>query len=345
MSTDRRKAEHLELAARDEVDAPGTDPLLSEVTLIHEALPELSLDEIDLSITLLGKRLRTPILITGMTGGTPAALEVNRALAAAAEALGAGLGVGSMRAALEDPSLLATYRVRDVAPRALLLANLGAWQLVASGPDAARRLCDGIEADALAVHLNAAQELAQPEGDRDFRGALRAIERCARELGRPVVVKETGCGVSPRTARRLADAGAAAVDVAGAGGTSWPMVEALRAPSGTGSALAGWGIPTAASTAACASLPVPVLASGGLRSGVDAARVLALGAAAAGLARPLLLAAREGGDEGAAAELVRIDAELRAAVLLTGARDLAALRRVPRHLGPRLSSWLQLLAG
>jgi isopentenyl-diphosphate delta-isomerase len=345
-AVERRKEEHLDLAAREEVEAPGTDPLFGEVHLVHEALPERALAEVDLSVELLGKRLRTPLFVTGMTGGTEGALAVNRAVAAAAEAVGAGLGVGSMRAVLEDPSLARTFRVREVAPTALLVANLGAWQLAEVGTDGARRLCGAIGADALAIHLNAAQELAQPEGDRDFRGALSAIGRLCRELGLPVVVKETGCGISRATARRLVEAGVAALDVAGAGGTSWPAVEALRAGRReVGEALSAWGIPTAASVAACADLGVPVIASGGLRSGVDAAKALALGATAAGFARPLLLAAREGGAEAATAALASLDETLRGAALLAGAGSLAELRRVPRVIGPRLREWWEVLAG
>ena len=343
-SIERRKAEHLALAARPEVEAPGTRALFDEVTLVHEALPELALDEVDLSVTLLGKRLRTPLLVSGMTGGTGEAGEVNRAVAVAAEAVGGAVGVGSMRAAHDDPARLASYSVREVAPTALLLANVGAWQLAAVGPDGARRLCEAFGADALAVHLNAAQELAQPEGDRDFRGALASIEALCRALPVPVIVKETGCGISPWTARRLVDAGVAAIDVSGAGGTSWPKVEALRAGEPhLGEALASWGIPTAAATPALAGRSVPVFASGGIRSGVDAAKALALGASAAGVARPLLLAARDGGAEAAAAALVRLDRELRAAALLAGARTAEALRSVPRVLGPTLLAWLEAL--
>jgi isopentenyl-diphosphate delta-isomerase len=343
-AVERRKEEHLDLAARAEVEAPGTDALFGEVQLVHEALPERALDELDLSVELLGKRLSTPLFVTAMTGGAEAALAVNRAVAAAAQAVGAAIGVGSMRAVLEDPALARTFQVRDVAPTALLVANLGAWQLAEVGLDGARRLCEAIGADALAVHLNAAQELAQPEGDRDFRGALRAIETVCKGLSLPVLAKETGCGLSRATARRLVDAGVAALDVAGAGGTSWPAVEALRAgrPE-VGAALADWGIPTAASVAACADLGVPVIASGGLRSGVDAAKAIALGATAAGFARPLLLAARDGGAEAAVAALRALDETLRAATLLAGARTVDELRRVPRVIGPRLEAWRRAL--
>ncbi len=343
-AVERRKEEHLDLAARAEVEAPGTDALFGEVRLVHEALPERALDEVDLSVELLGKRLRTPLFVAGMTGGAEATLAVNLAVAAAAEAVGAAIGVGSMRAVLEDPALARTFQVRGVAPTALLVANLGAWQLVEIGTAGARRLCEAIGADALAVHLNAAQELSQPEGDRDFRGALAAIEKLCGELSLPVLVKETGCGLSRATARRLVEAGVAALDVAGAGGTSWPAVEALRASvPAVGEALADWGIPTAASVAACADLGVPVIASGGLRSGVDAGKALALGATAAGVARPLLLAAREGGAEAATRVMRSLDETLRAVALLAGAGTVAELQRVPRVIGPRLERYLAVL--
>lgn len=339
-----RKAEHLALAARDDVDAPGGSTLLEEVLLVHEALPERAGGDVDLGTTLLGRALRTPFVAVGMTGGTQEAREVNRAVAAGAQAVGAAFGLGSMRALFLDPSLLPTYEVRDVAPDVLLFGNVGAWQLQELSVDGCRRLCDQVGADALCVHLNAAQELAQPEGDRDFSGALRRIEQLCAQLGRPVIAKETGCGVSPRTARRLKDAGVALLDVAGAGGTSWPKIEALRASdAGVGEALAGWGIPTAASVLSCAPVGLPLLASGGIRSGLDAARVIALGAQAVGLARPLLLAARAGG----AAEVTRLlrglEEALRAIVLLCGAGSLAELQRCPRVLGPTLLRWREAL--
>lgn len=341
---ERRKEEQLALAARAEVEAPGTDALFDEVCLVHEALPELALDQLDLSVEILGKRLRTPLFVTAMTGGTEEARAINRAVATAAEAIGAAIGVGSMRALLGDPALAPTFHVRDVAPTTLLLANLGAWQLAEIGVDGAARLCEAIDADALAVHLNVAQELAQPEGDRDFRGALASIERLCRKLPLPVLAKETGCGLSRSTARRLVDAGVAALDVAGAGGTSWPAVESLRTQGqGVGGPLSSWGIPTAASVAACAGLGVPVIATGGVRSGVDAAKAIALGATAAGLARPLLLAARDGGALAATARLRSLDETLRAAALLSGARTVAELRRAPRVIGPRLERFLAAL--
>lgn len=343
-SIERRKSEHLALAARDEVEAPGGSTLLEEVSLVHEALPERAAADVDLTTTLLGRRLRTPFVAVGMTGGTLQAREVNRAVAAGAQAVGAAFGLGSMRPLFLDPALLPTYAVRDVAPDVLLFGNVGAWQLEELGSDGCRRLCDRIGADALCVHLNAAQELAQPEGDRDFSGALRRIEQLCAALGRPVIAKETGCGVSPSTARRLKDAGVALLDVAGAGGTSWPKIEALRASDATvGEALAGWGIPTAASVLCCAPLGLPLIASGGIRTGLDAARALALGAAAVGLARPLLLAAQAGGAQEVTRCLHRLETSLRAIVVLTGAGSLGELRGKPRVLGPSLLRWQEAL--
>jgi hypothetical protein len=213
------------------------------------ALPELSFDEVDSSVELLGRRLRAPILISGMTGGAGRARDLNRALATAAQKSGLGMGVGSQRAMLLHPELTATYRVRDVAPDILLLANIGAVQARESGPDGVGSLVEAIGADALCVHLNVAQELVQDEGDRDFRGCLEAIAGLTEVLPVPVVVKETGCGFNPATLARLRAAGIGWVDVAGVGGTSWPGVEALRGSRrqrALGLELREWGIPTAA---------------------------------------------------------------------------------------------------
>ena len=223
----RRKSEHLDLCATRDVESARTT-LLEEVRFLHEALPELSLDEVDPSCELLGRRLQAPVLIPGMTGGTPEAGALNRDLATAAQKLGLGMGVGSQRAMLVDPACADTYRVRDVAPDVLLLANLGAVQAREAGVERVAGLVAAIRADALCVHLNAAQELVQDEGDRDFRGCFATLRRLAHELPVPLIVKETGCGFAPATLARLRDAGVRVVDVSGAGGTSWPGVEGLR---------------------------------------------------------------------------------------------------------------------
>ncbi|HWU90126.1 MAG TPA: type 2 isopentenyl-diphosphate Delta-isomerase, partial [Kofleriaceae bacterium] len=280
----KRKADHLEVAASGRAEFAKTT-LLEHVHLVHQALPELALDEIELGTELIGRRLRAPLVITGMTGGTAEAAAINRDLARAAEAAGVALGVGSQRAMDEHPELAASYVVRDVAPDVVLIGNVGAVQALAMGPARAVELAKRIGADALAIHLNPGQELIQEHGDRDFRGVIDAIRRVIDASPIPVLVKETGCGLSPEAARALAGAGVHTVDVAGAGGTSWVAVEALRAQEGSGAAALGaelwdWGLPTAVSVVACARAGHAVIASGGLRSGLDVARALALGARA-----------------------------------------------------------------
>ena len=337
-----RKLSHLELCATHDVESHAST-LLDQVHLLHEALPELSLDEVDPSVELFGRRLQAPILISGMTGGTARAREVNRALATAAQKLGLGMGVGSQRAMLVDPASADSYRVRDTAPDILLLANLGAVQAREAGLRRVARLVDEIGANALCIHLNAAQELVQDEGDRDFRGCLRAIERLVRELRVGLIVKETGCGLAPATLARLAEIGVTTVDVSGSGGTTWTGVEALRGSPrqrALGRELREWGIPTAASIVYARRAGLRVIASGGIRGALDVARALALGADAASLALPFLRAHEQGGERGVLELAERIGEGLRAVMLLTGARRPEALRRVPRRVGATLRSWV-----
>lgn len=340
----KRKADHLDVAASGRADF-GKSTLLEHVHLVHQALPELSLDAIDLTTTLVGKQLRAPLVITGMTGGTAEAAAVNRDLARAAQAAGVALGVGSQRAMDEHPDLAASYQIRDVAPDVVLLGNVGAVQALAMGPARVLELAARIGADALAVHLNPGQELIQERGDRDFRGVLDGIRRLRDAARLPILVKETGCGLSLEAARALLGAGIDTVDVAGAGGTSWVAVEAVRATAGSSAALLGeelrdWGLPTAVSVVACVRARLRTIASGGLRSGYDVARALALGAIAGGMAAPLLRAQRAGGTEGVAAELARVIASLRSVCLLTGCRTPAALAEAPRHYGAPLRAFL-----
>jgi len=331
--TDKRKREHIETVLTEDVRAKGVTTGFERFLFDHVALPELALDEVDLSTTLWNRRLAAPLLISSMTGGTAAARDINRRLAEAAQTLGVAMGIGSQRAAIEDPALAPTYRVRDVAPDILLFANFGAVQLNRGfGADEARRAVAMIEADALILHLNPLQEAVQDEGDRDFRGLYRKIEAIARALPVPVIVKEVGNGIGGAVARRLADCGVAAVDVAGAGGTSWSEVEAYRSRDpvrrGIAHEFAGWGIPTALALieARRAAPDLVLFASGGIRGGVDAAKALRLGAALVGSAAPMLGSATATADA-VVARMQRLIDELRIACFCTGARDLAALRR------------------
>jgi isopentenyl-diphosphate Delta-isomerase len=342
-----RKADHIDLCATGDVAFRRKTTLFEEVELVHDALPELSLEDVNTSVTIVGKKLRAPLFIAAMTGGTERARQINRELARIAEERGYGFGLGSQRAMLNNASSN-TYEVRDVAPTTLILGNIGAVQARSIPTEAVAELAARVGADAMCVHMNPAMELVQPEGDRYFAGALGAMERLVEELELPVVAKETGCGIGPSAAVRLASAGVRHVDVSGAGGTSWVAVEAARAEGGArslGEALREWGVPTAASVAVCkAARPrfKTILATGGIKSGLDVARAIALGAHAAGIARPTLQALLDGGPEAAASYLEGVEAELKAVMLLTGSADVDALRRVPILCGGSLRAWRKI---
>ncbi|MCG8591551.1 MAG: type 2 isopentenyl-diphosphate Delta-isomerase [Proteobacteria bacterium] len=337
-----RKNAHLSLCAEGDVEH-RTGTLLDQVHLVHDALPELAFDEVDLSVTWWGRSLQLPILITGMTGGTPEAARVNRELAAAAQKHGLALGVGSQRAMLRDPATAWTYQLRDHAPDVPILANLGAVQARDAGDLEILELVRSIDADALCIHLNPAQELVQDDGDRDFRGCLARIGELVETCPFPIVVKETGCGLGPATLSRLCETGASWVDVSGRGGTSWTGVEALRGASSRqqwlGSVLREWGIPTAAAIGYGCDAGLRVLASGGIRDALDAARAFALGAEGVGMALPFLRALTGGGPAALSQEIDRLREGLRAVCVLTGTRHVQALREAPRVLGPELRMW------
>ena len=340
----RRKADHIEVAASGAADFERTT-LLEQVHLVHQALPELAIADLDLGVELCGRRLRAPIVITGMTGGTSAASAINRDLARAAAEAGVAMGVGSQRAMDELPELEATFQVRDVAPDLTLIGNLGVVQAAAMGPHRVFELGKRIGADAMAIHLNPAQEMIQERGDRDFRGAIDTIARLVEVASLPILVKETGCGLSREACARLKAVGVTTVDVSGAGGTSWVAVEARRAAAGGPAAALGhelwdWGLPTAVATVAAVSEGLTAVASGGLRTGSDVARALALGARAGGLAAPALRAQRAGGVDGVRRFLDELVTSLRTVMLLCGVRTPDELARAPRHLGAPLRAWL-----
>lgn len=339
----QRKSQHIELCASGNVEFRGKGTLLDQVQLVHDALPERHYDEIDLTTPLFGKVLAAPLFISGMTGGTDEAQIINRDLARAAETLGIGFGLGSQRAMLVRPESARTYAVREVAPTTLLLGNIGLVQARDLTNAELRRLVTEVGADALCVHLNPAMELIQPGGDRDFRHGRETLLRLHGELGVPVIVKETGCGLSRRVGLLLRSLGITAVDVSGAGGTSWVGVETRRAEGearALGEELWDWGIPTAASIGLLADLGLSIIATGGLRSGTDVAHALALGATAGGLAAPVLRAHKAGGYEGVVRFLQQVIDGVRAITFLTGCRTAAELRHAPRVLGPTLRAWL-----
>jgi isopentenyl-diphosphate Delta-isomerase len=341
-----RKNDHLELTARGDVGFREQGTLLNCVHLVHNALPELELGNIDTSCTVLGKRLKAPLLIAGMTGGTEHAGQINRDLASIADERGYAFGFGSQRPMLVNPQAKSSYSVRERAPNALILGNIGAVQAVAMEPAAVRKLVEDAGADALCVHLNPAMEVVQPGGDQDFRGCLQRIALLAREMPFPVIAKETGCGLSLDVGARLAAAGVEHVDVSGAGGTSWVGVETLRA-SGSARALGellwDWGIPTAASVLAVNHVGFKTIwATGGLKTGLDVARAIALGASGGGIARPVLQAYYAGGRDAALEFLIQVERELRTVMLLVGASNLVQLRRAPKMLTGALKEWSEL---
>ena len=327
-----RKREHIDTVLREDVGAKGVTSGFENYYFEHVALPEIDLDAVDTGCSLFGRDLRAPLLISSMTGGTDAAREINLRLAEAAQQLGIAMGVGSQRAGLERPEFAETFRVRSVAPDILLFANLGAVQLnYGYGVDEARRAVEMIGADALFLHLNPLQEAVQAGGDRNWSGLLDRIAALVAALDVPVVAKEVGNGISAAVARRLAAAGVAAVDVAGAGGTSWSEVEAYRQPDPAvrrvAHSFAGWGIPTATALTetVAATGDLPVFASGGIRTGVDVAMAVRLGARLVGMAAPVLDPAVATADEGRG-QMEAVIEELRIAMFCTGSADLDALR-------------------
>lgn len=336
--TSKRKADHIRVNLEQDVQS-GLTTGLERLHFQHNAIPEISLDSVQTGLEFLGKPLRLPLLISSMTGGTTRAREINRALAAAAQSAGIAMGLGSQRAALEDPGLAETYQVRGVAPDILLFANLGAVQLnYGYTLEHCQRAVDMVQADALVLHFNALQEALQPEGDVDFAGLLPKIEHICARLPVPVIAKEVGWGISVDAARRLTEAGVAAVDVAGAGGTSWSQVEMHRLEDAgqarTAAAFVDWGIPTAQGVRQLrqAFPQLPLIASGGLRNGLDIAKCIALGADLCGMAGPFLRAAAVSEQE-VLAHIQLTARELRIVMFAAGHQDLSSLKQA--ELQPR----------
>ena len=324
--TKSRKDDHIRICLEKQVEFAKSNGF-ERIELEHRALPEMSRDDINLSTKFLGKKFSSPIFIEAMTGGTKSGEKINKNLAKAAEALGIGMGVGSQRAMLEDAKLTRTYFLRDVAPNVFLLGNIGAAQLRQYEMDKILSLAGLINADGLAVHLNVAQELAQKEGDKSWKGIYSDIKQLCSEAKFPVVVKETGCGISGELSRKLAFAGAKAIDIAGAGGTSWVKVDAYRTDEDV-THLEEWGIPTAdALKDVVANVKIPIIASGGIRTGIGVAKAIAMGASLAGIALPLLKPATESWTS-VRDHLEKIISQLEDAMFLVGAKNLNELRKV-----------------
>lgn len=339
-----RKTDHLDLCTTDAVAFRERTTLLECVRLEHNSLPDFHIDEVDLSVELLGKTLRAPIVIAGMTGGTERAGEVNRALASIAQERGYGFGMGSQRAMQQRPDTASTYKVRDYAPDALILGNVGVVQARGYTSETIRELAAEVGADAICIHMNPAMELIQPGGDRDFRQGIDTFARLVEELEIPVVAKETGNGISGAVAKRLHDVGVRTVDVSGAGGTSWVGVETLRATGAAremGDLLWDWGIPTAVSVHQTVQAGMTAIATGGIRNGLDVVRALALGATAGGIARMVFRAFHDGGKEGAEAFLTAVENQIRAVFLLCGAKNSDFFRSSSPVITGELQSWVK----
>lgn len=335
-STTSRKADHLRINIERDVRGKGVDAGFDRYRFVPNAAPEMALRDVDLRSERFGRTLRAPILISCMTGGTSEARRINRGLATVAQTFGFAMGLGSARVLIEHPETVESFAVRSIAPDILLFANLGAVQLNKGfGAQECLRLLDALKADALVLHLNALQEALQPEGDTDFSGLLGKIEDLCKTLTVPVIVKEVGWGLDAATVRALFDAGVDGVDVAGAGGTSWSEVERHRMDepwrARVAESFAGWGIPTAACVKqARATAPQGfVIASGGIRDGMDAAKAIALGADVAGIAGPFLRAVDQSVEDAFAFAQV-VTETLRIAMFALGARTIADLQSTPR---------------
>ena len=329
-----RKAEHIQLSLDDRMQLHGH--FFDAYYFEHEALPELDLQDVQISTHFLEKAIEAPLLISCMTGGTGDAVRINRHLAEAAEETGIALGVGSQRKALEDPGLVESFQVRQWAPSVPLLANLGAVQLnYGYGVKECRAAVEMIEADALVLHLNPLQEAIQPEGQCDFTDLISKVGKIVEQLEVPVIVKEVGSGISGKLATRLWDVGVRIVDTAGLGGTSWARIEGARARDAEiGELFAGWGIPTPSSIRQIRHIPgLQIIGSGGVSNGLDVAKAIALGADLAGMAQPFLVAA-DGSTEAVVDKVRRISRELGISMFCAGARNLEALQRIElRHRG------------
>jgi isopentenyl-diphosphate delta-isomerase len=346
--TAKRKLSHIQTTLHEQVQAHVSTGF-DDVRLVHKALPEINRDEIDLSTELFGHKLRAPLMIESMTGGTPLAAKINRTLARVAEELGIGMGVGSQRAAIEDESLAYTYRVtRETAPSIPLFANLGCPQISQQdGLDRAKKAVDMINATGLFIHLNALQESVQFEGETNFTNMITKIGELAHGLSVPVLVKETGAGIATETARALENVGVKGINVSGMGGTSWAAVEYYRAREKKyslqmqlGETFWDWGTPTVPSIVEVAnSTKLKVFASGGVRNGLHIAKAIALGASYGGLALPMLKSVSSG-ENAAIARLATVVEELKNAMFLTGSRNLEELQNIPLIITGSTYQWL-----
>lgn len=349
--TARRKLDHIRISLNQNVQARNATTGFEDIRFVHKALPEIDRSEIDLSTNVFGHKFSAPLIAGAITGGTEEAEKINATIAEAVEKLGLGMGVGSQRAALEDKKHARTFSIaRKKAPTAFLIANIGGIQLVNGyGLKEVKRAIDMIEANAMAIHLNALQETAQLEGQTNFQGILESIGKLTQDLDKPTIVKETGAGIAAEEAKKLEHAGIEGIDVSGAGGTSFAAVEYYRAKArkktsqrGLGAVFWDWGIPTAASIVEVSqTVKIPVIGSGGIRCGVDIAKSLALGASLTSLSQPILQSAVLGVRETVDTLSLLIE-ELRNVMFLVGASSIAQLRKAPIVVTGKTLEWLQM---
>lgn len=317
----KRKEEHIKICLEEKVEAGHTG---FEELALEPKIPTIKKEDISLSTKFLGHSFRYPFFVCGITGGCPAGRKINANIAAAVQGLGIGMGVGSQRAALEDPSLEDSFSiVRRRAPDAYLVGNIGAVQLKEYGVKEVAHAVDMIRADAMAVHFNGVQEAVQPEGDTDFTGVFSNLKNLCSSLKVPVIAKETGSGFSQEDATNLKDAGVSAIDIGGWGGTNFALVEHYRSKSGQGKLFSNWGIPTYDSLIQCKGI-LPLIASGGIRSGIDAAKALSAGADLVGFALPVLKPAQESA-AAVSKTILRLAEELRVAMFLTNTKSVSKL--------------------
>jgi isopentenyl-diphosphate delta-isomerase len=346
--TENRKAEHIRICLNEKAQARKATTGFEDIQLVHRALPEVDKAKINVSTTVFGHKFSAPLIIGAMTGGTEEATRINSAIAEAVETLQLGMGVGSQRAAIENPKLAKTFMVaRKKAPTAFLIANIGGIQLANGyGVKEVKKAVDMIDADALAVHLNALHEAVQPEGQTNFKGVQAKIGEIAGELDKPVIVKETGAGIAADDAKRLEAAGVKAIDVGGTGGTSFAAVEYYRSEATSvqrslGEAFWDWGIPTAVSLVeATQTVKIPVIASGGVRTGVDMAKALALNACLTSVSLPVLQTAVEGAEETESLLSIFIE-ELKSAMFLVGAENMQQLMKTSVVVTGKTAEWLK----
>ena len=350
-ATEKRKSEHIKICLDQFAQAKKVTPGFEDIHFIHKALPEINKKEIDLSTEFLGHKLAAPIIVGAMTGGTSEAAEINSVIAETVESLQIGMGVGSQRAALEDQDLEKTFAIaRQKAPTAFLIANIGGVQLVNGyGVKEIKQTIEMIDADAIAIHLNALQEAIQPEGQTNFQGILKRISEITKVIDKPVIVKETGCGIAFEEAKKLENAGVKAIDVGGTGGTSFAAVEFFRTKGEEnliqhqlGDAFWDWGIPTVSSILEIIQkVSIPIIASGGVRCGLDIAKALAINASLSSIARPILRTAVCGVKE-TKNLLSFLMAELRNVMFLVGANKIEELTNTPLVITGKTAEWLKL---